>query len=61
MCYVIPRICTVDGEFTVNRQIMKLFNVHDDLIKWSKHVWNLNLDLRNQKQVLSIVKHCLVR
>jgi len=40
---------------------MKLFNVLDDLIKWRKIVWNLNLLLLNQKELLSILKYCLVK
>jgi hypothetical protein len=35
VCYFILRICTVDGQFTsMNRQIMKRFNAHGELIKW---------------------------
>jgi hypothetical protein len=39
MCYVIVRVCTVHSKFTlVNRQIIKVFNVHDDLMKGRKRV-----------------------
>jgi hypothetical protein len=62
VCYVIPRIVqrTVNWQY-VTGQIMKLFNVRGELVKWSENVWNLNVHLHKQKQVLVILKYCLVR
>jgi len=39
VCYILLRVCTVHGKFTlVNRQIIKVFNVHDYLMKGRKRV-----------------------
>jgi hypothetical protein len=42
----------------INRQILKLFHLHDELLEWPN---NLNLFVRLLKQKLSILKLCIMK
>jgi len=62
VCCVKPWICTVNCIFILREQANNEAIERDDfLIKWRKNELNLNLHVHTQKQVLPILKHCLVR